>query len=130
MANKIRKQRVPRTRNAGTFTESQYFSKIRAVLRNGFRYYKPMYVALELASRPSQSLNKRIKKEYKCSQCLKWYKRAAVEIHHTEECGSLNSYEDIVPFIKRLTKEDPSAYQIVCVPCHKKLTKKYLKSKK
>lgn len=124
-----RKIRVARTRNAGTMTESQYFSRIRAILRNGFRYYKPMMIALELASRPSQSSNKKLKKEYQCATCKRWFKRADVQIDHLEECGSLNSYEDIVPFIKRLTREDPSAYQIFCKKDHKVKTDNYLKSK-
>lgn len=130
MKKKTRKIRVERTRNAGTMTESQYFSRIRAILRNGFRYYKPMVIALELASRPSQSLNKKIKKEYQCAHCKKWFKRLDVQIDHKEECGSLNSYEDIVPFIQRLTKEDPSAYQILCKKDHKKKTDDYLTSKR
>lgn len=127
---KIRKTRVERTRNGGTWTESQYFSRIRAILRNGFRYYKPLMMALELASRPSQSANKKQKKEYQCAYCKKWFKRKDVQIDHIEECGSLNSYADIVPFIMRLTMEDPSAYQILCKHDHKKKTDEYLKSKK
>jgi hypothetical protein len=130
MKKKIRRQRVVRTRNAGTMTESQYFSKIRAILRNGFRYYKPMMIALELASRPSQSLNRKLKKEYQCNICKRWLKRTDIQIDHVQECGSLNSYEDIVPFIQRLTREDPSAYQILCKRDHKTKTDAYLKLKK
>lgn len=130
MKKKVKKFRVPRTRNGGTMTESQYFSRIRAILRNGFRYYKPMMIALERASRPSQSLNKKLKKEYQCAVCKKWLKRSMVQIDHVQECGSLSSYNDIVPFIMRLTKEDPNAYQILCKKDHKKKTDNYLKSKK
>jgi len=130
MKKRIRKSTVPKTRNAGTMTESQYFSRIRSILRNGFRYYKPMMIALELASRPSQSANKRLKKEYQCAFCKKWFKRSMVQIDHIEECGSLSSYEDIVPFIKRLTKENPHDYQILCKKHHKEKTNNYLKSKK
>jgi hypothetical protein len=122
---KVVKSRVPKTHNAGTMTESAYFSKIRAILRNGFRYFKPMQLALEKASRPSQSENKRLKKEYFCSKCHKWFKRADVEIHHLEECGSLQCYEDIVPFIKRLTVEDVNGYSILCKLCHKEVTQEY-----
>jgi len=121
MAKKVikRKSTTVFSRNAGTMTESQYFSKIRSMLRSGFRYWKPMQLALEAASRPSQSVNKRIKKEYQCAKCKKWFKRADVEIDHIEEAGSLSKYEDIVPFIQRLTKEDISSYQILCKPDHK-----------
>jgi len=132
MAKKVvkRKATTVLSRNGGTMTESQYFSKIRSILRSGFRYWKPMQLALEKSSRPSQSLNKRIKKEYQCAKCKKWYKRADVEIDHKQECGSLSNYEDIVPFIQRLTKENIDAYQILCKPCHKLKTEAFRQSKK
>jgi hypothetical protein len=126
----VKRSRVAKTRNSGTLTESQYFSKIRSALRNAFRYWKPMQVALEKASRPSQSENKKLKKEYQCNKCKKWFKRADVQIDHIEECGSLLSYDDIVPFLKRLTVEDVNAYQILCKQHHKEKTSKYLQSKK
>ena len=126
----VKRSRVAKTRNSGTLTESQYFSKIRSALRNAFRYWKPMQVALEKASRPSQSSNKRIKKEYQCNHCKQWFKRLDVQIDHIEECGSLNSYDDIPTFIERLTKENVDAYQVLCKKHHKEKTANYLKSKK
>jgi 5-methylcytosine-specific restriction endonuclease McrA len=124
------KSRVEKTRNGNTWTEARYFQQIRSALRNAFRYYKPFQEALEKSSRPSQSLNKRLKKEYQCAHCLKWFKRSDIEIDHIQECGSLNSYEDIVPFIKRLAVEDSSLLQILCKEDHKIKTKSYLQRKK
>lgn len=117
-AKTARKGAAPKTRNNGTFSESQYFQKIRSALRNGFRYYKPMMQALELASRPNQSSNTRLKKEYLCNECENWFPRKAVQVDHKIACGSLSCYEDIVPFIKRLTAENVSDYQILCSSCH------------
>lgn len=122
---KPKKSKVEKTRNLNTWTESEYFSRIRSSLRRVFRYFKPMQKALDDASRPNQSDNKRLKKEYKCEICQNWFKRADVEIDHREECGSLKTYDDIVPFIKRLTVEDPTAYAILCKPCHIVKTKEY-----
>ena len=132
MAKKVIKRKATTilSRNGNTMTESQYFSKIRSVLRSGFRYWKPMQLALEAASRPSQSTNKRIKKEYQCNHCKKWYKRLDVEIDHKIECGSLITYEDIVPFIQRLTPENINAFQILCKPCHKIKTNEFRQLKK
>ena len=132
MAKRVLKRKATTvcSRNGGTMTESQYFSKIRSILRSGFRYWKPMQLALEASSRPSESTNKRIKKEYQCNHCKQWFKRADVEIDHIEEAGSLNNYDDIVPFIQRLTKEDISSYQILCKPDHKIKTDDFRKSKK
>jgi hypothetical protein len=126
----VAKPRVAKTRNLNTLTESQYFQKIRSGLRNTFRYWKPMMKALELASRVYQGPNKRQKKEYQCAHCEKWFIRTAVQVDHRVECGSLNCWEDIVPFIQRLTPEDITAYQVLCKPCHKIKTQLYLSNKK
>lgn len=116
--------KIKKTRNNGTWTESQYFSAIRSALRSKFRYWKPMTEALNLASRKSQSTNKRVKKEYQCNHCKKWFQRKLVEIDHIYPVGSLKSYDDLVPFLKRLTVEDISSYQILCKKCHFIKTKK------
>ena len=91
-----RKTKVVRTRNLGTWTEAEYFSRIRSALRKVFRYFKPMQKALDLASRPSKSANKKLKKEYQCAHCKKWFKRADVQIDHIVGAGSLRTYDDIV----------------------------------
>ena len=133
MAKKVikRKATTVLSRNGNTITEAQYFSKIRSILRSGFRYWVPMQQALKAASRPSQSLNKRLKTEYKCNHCKKWLKRTDVEIDHVLPAGSLNCYEDIIPFIQKLTPEDINAFQILCKPCHlvKSNLEKQLKKK-
>ncbi len=121
MAKRIK---VERTRNAGSMTESAFFSKIRSTLRSGFRYWKPMQIVLQKASRPYKGTNKRQKKEFQCAICKEWYKRDLVEIDHIEECGSLKNWDDIVPFIKRLTAEGINSYQILCKKCHLLKTKK------
>lgn len=122
--------KVPRTRNGGTMTESAYFSKIRSALRNAFKFWKPMQDVLKENSRPSQSVNKKIKIEYQCNKCKKWFKRADVQIDHIVECGSLKCYEDISIFIERLTAEDKSAYQILCKKDHALKTKLNMDTKK
>lgn len=112
------KSRIPKTRNGKTMTEAQFFQKLRHSLRNGFRWWKPMMEALKAASRPSQSPNKRLKTEYQCIKCKHWFPRTQVQIDHVIPCGSLNNYEDVVPFIKNLTQENISAYQILCKKDH------------
>src|SRR5687767_4665568 len=114
----VRKRRTPRkispkTRNGGTMTEAQYFQKLRYSLRKAFRWWVPMTIALKRASRPSQSQNKRVKVEYQCAECQKWFQRKDVQIDHIVPCGSLNTYDDLVPFVKNLTQESPDAFQIL-----------------
>lgn len=122
-------RKVARTRNGGTFTESMYWSAIRSALRAKFRYWKPAVAALNAAKRPSQSRNKRLKHEYQCAKCKKWFPRKDVQIDHIKPCGSLKCEKDIAPFLKRLTPEDPSAYQILHTECHKAKTAKERKEK-
>lgn len=113
------------SRNAGTMTEAQYFQKIRSALRNAFKYWKPMSICLENASRPYKGKNKLQKKEYQCNECKNWFKRTLVQTDHVVECGSLNTLDDIKGFIERLTIEDINGYQILCKPCHKVKTLKF-----
>ncbi len=121
---------VPRTRNAGTLTESEYFGKIRSALRKAFQYWRPMQMALEKASRPNQSANKKLKKEYTCAECKDWFPRTEVHIDHIIEAGSLRSLDEIKGFIERLTIEDVDGFQILCKPCHLTKTKEHKASKK
>lgn len=122
---KKKTNRIVRTRNNKTWTESMFFSAIRSALRMKFRYWKPMTEALKKASRPSQNKKRpALKTEYQCAMCLKWFDRKSVEVNHIIPCGSLSKYEDIVPFVKRLTEENIDLYNVLCKPCHKKETKK------
>jgi 5-methylcytosine-specific restriction endonuclease McrA len=132
MGKRKKASKVEKSFNMGTWTNAEYFSRVRSALRRVFRYYKPAQKALEMASRPSENKeNKRLKKEYQCEICSNWFKRADVEIDHRIECGSLKSYEDIAPFLKRLTAENPEDYAILCKPCHKTKGIEYkLKQKK
>jgi O6-methylguanine-DNA--protein-cysteine methyltransferase len=107
-----------KTHNNNTLTESEYFGKIRSSLRRGFMYWKPGILALENASRKYTGENKRIKKEYKCSGCGEYFQRKLVHIEHKIPCGSLRTFDDIVPFIQRLTTEDLTAFHIMCHTCH------------
>lgn len=113
------RKKVERTRNLGSMTEAEFFGKIRSALRNSFRYWKPAMKALENASRPAISRNKRLKKQYKCSVCNHWFARKDIEIHHIIECGSLRIWDDVVPFIQRLCCEDVNGYLTLCKQCHK-----------
>ena len=127
---KIKRQKLPKTRNAGTMTEAEYFQQIRYALRKQFRWWKPMIQALKKAERPSQSKNKRLKYEYQCAVCKRWYPRTKVQIDHKIPCGELRKYEDIVPFIKNLTKENSNSYQILCKKDHLVKTKKEKQQRK
>lgn len=119
----MKKRVVNKTRNNGTWTESMYFAAIRSALRSKFRYWKPIILAKKKAERKYKGPNKRQQFEYQCNNCKKWFKSTDVEVDHIIECGKLNCYEDIVPFLKRLTIENINGFQVLCKPCHKDKTK-------
>ncbi len=45
----VKKPRVPRTKNAGTMTESMFWSMIRSALRQKRRWWKPIAECKTLA---------------------------------------------------------------------------------
>lgn len=117
------KRGVQLTRNLETETESEHMSKIRSAIRNASKFWKPALKALEKAHRPYTGNSKRIKHEYMCAMCKKWYQRSHVEINHIEPCGSLKCYEDVPAFLYNLFCEDVGGYNILCGVCHLQTTK-------
>lgn len=103
------------------WTKSRYFSFIRSNLRRAWIKY-PVKFAVKLAARrDSQSDNKRLKYEYKCSMCKGWFPDKFVQVDHIVPCGSLKEYKDISGFCKRLFcgKE---GLRVLCKDCHHKVT--------
>jgi hypothetical protein len=120
-------QRVARTRNGGTWTEAAYWQRLRSALRRSYRFWKPAVMALKAARIPMSGPRGR-KWGFICAGCGKPYLRKQVNIDHKEPAGALTDYEHIGPFLKRLTPEDPSAYQVLCTGegtcrCHDRKTK-------
>jgi hypothetical protein len=122
--------RVAKTRNDGKWSEAAYWGAVRSALRRKFAFWQPAMKCLNAAKRPSQSDNKRLKSEYQCAECGKWKPRKEVQIDHVEECGSLKCYEDIAPFLKRLTPESVSAFRVLCKICHQKFTNQQRQKRK
>lgn len=126
---KAKRKKAPLVRNANTMTEAEFWQKIRYSLRKAFRFWNPMQQALKKASRPSQSSNKKLKYEYQCAKCQKWFPRTQVQIDHIIPCGSLNNYNDVVPFIMNLTQESADSYQVLCKKDHKVKTNQEKRSR-
>jgi hypothetical protein len=118
---KKRLSRVPRIRNAGTWTEAMYWQRIRSCLRRMSIYWKPARAALNAARFPCKGPNGQ-KWAYVCTDCKGVFKRKQVQIDHITPCGSLTDYAHIGDFLQRLLPEDGSAYAIRCVACHQKKT--------
>jgi hypothetical protein len=111
-------RRVARTRAGNTWTESRFWSFIRSNLRLASRKWPPVYQALEKVRRPSQSKNKRLKWEFRCESCNKWFPRKEVEVDHIEPVGSLKCFDDLPGFVRRLFCE-ADGFAVLCKKkCH------------
>lgn len=118
------KKNVVKPYNSGTMTSSAFFSMIRASLRKSSRWWKPAQECKVLARRAYKGPKKLQKWEYKCVKCGDWFMEKEISIDHKIECGSLNSFEDVPDFCRRLFVE-ADGYQILCKADHDFKTQSY-----
>jgi len=119
---KAAKPRVPKTRNAGTMTESAFWSFIRSGLRQKSRWWKPITMCKLNAKRIYKGPNKRQKFEYQCNECKQWFPDKIINVDHIVPAGSLNCAADLPGFVERLFCELDNL-QVLCTDCHDKKTK-------
>ena len=113
---------VPKPRNAGTMTESAFWSFIRSALRQKSRWWKPILQCKLAARRAYKGPNKRQKFEYQCAICEKWFQEKKINVDHIHPAGSLNCAADLPGFVERLFCEQDNL-QVLCEACHDKKTK-------
>lgn len=101
----------------GRYTEARFWGFIRSALRQKSTRWPPIYDVLEEARRPSKSKNKRLKWEYQCAKCKKWWPQKEVSVDHIIPTGSLKSFDDIPGFVERLFCEK-DGLQVLCDGCH------------
>jgi len=114
--------RVPKTRNAGTMTESAFWSFIRSALRQKSRWWKPITECKMKARRAYKGPNKRQKFEYLCNSCKTWFPEKQINVDHMVGAGSLNCGQDLPGFVDRLFCEQDNL-QVLCTTCHDHKTK-------
>ena len=123
MVKKVRNPRVPRTRNAGTMTESAFWGMIRSALRRRTIMWKPVAEAKLLARRRYKGPNKRRKWEYQCAECKQFFPDKEVAVDHIVPAGTLKCSADLPQFIDNLFCE-VKGLQCLCNNCHNKKTLK------
>jgi 5-methylcytosine-specific restriction endonuclease McrA len=116
-----RKTSTPKTRNAGTMTESAFWSFIRSALRQKSRWWKPIAQAKAKAKRKYKGPNKRQKFEYQCAECLNWFPDKKINVDHIVPAGTLRCANDLPGFVERLFCEVDNL-QVLCTTCHDKKT--------
>lgn len=117
-----KKPRVAKTRNAGTMTESAFWSFIRSALRQKSRWWKPITQAKLAARRKYKGPNKRQQYEYLCASCKLYFPEKKINVDHIVPAGSLNCGHDLPGFIERLFCEQDNL-QVLCTNCHDHKTK-------
>jgi len=118
-----KRQKVPRTRNNGTMTESMFWGTIRSALRQKSRWFKPNAEAKKRARIPYKGPNKRRKWSYICKSCKKHFMDKEVAVDHIVPAGTLRCADDLPQFVERLFCE-VDGLQVLCKTCHDKKTKK------
>lgn len=119
---KIPRAKNPKVRNAGTMTESAFWSFIRSALRQKSRWWKPITECKLQAKRAYKGTNKRQKFEYKCASCNNWFPEKQINVDHIKPAGSLNCAQDLPGFVERLFCEQDNL-QVLCEKCHDAKTK-------
>lgn len=118
----VKRVKVVKTRNAGTMTESAFWSFIRSGLRQKSRWWKPITECKLDAKRPYKGPNKRQKFEYQCASCKGWFPEKQINVDHIIPAGSLNCSADLPGFVDRLFCEKEHL-QVLCEKCHDIKTK-------
>lgn len=118
----VKRVKVVKTRNAGTMTESAFWSFIRSGLRQKSRWWKPITECKLKSRRQYKGPNKRQKFEYKCKCCNNWFPEKQINVDHIQPAGSLNCAQDLPGFVERLFCEQDNL-QVLCEKCHNQKTK-------
>jgi 5-methylcytosine-specific restriction endonuclease McrA len=115
------KKTVLKTRNNSTLTESAFWGMIRSTLRQRSRYWKPVSEAKKRARRPYSGDNKKLKWEYKCAMCKKYFIEQEIQVDHIVPAGALKCANDLPGFVERLFCE-VDGLRVLCKPCHLDVT--------
>ena len=115
--------KTPKTRNAGSMTESAFWSFIRSALRQKSRWWKPITKCKLESRRAYKGPLKRQKFEYQCANCLQWHPDKLINVDHRIPVGALNCSADLAGFVERLFCEEQNL-QCLCSNCHDIKTKK------
>lgn len=102
-------------------TQSAYFSWLRGGLRRMWARH-PMSIKFKNSkcrpARPHDPISARVKSVGECARCNKIFAKSHLEVDHMIPVGSLQSWDDVGPFVKRLLGCSSEHLRLVCKSCH------------
>lgn len=110
--------RGEKVRCSGTMTEAGFFSWVVSHLRGLSKLWKPRDDYLKSVRRVYQGKDKRIKFEYPCMKCGKWFVRKEIQADHTVPCGVFRTFSDAPGWLERYFVEK-DGWTSLCKPCHR-----------
>jgi len=104
---------------ARAWTEKFILSRIRATLRR-LSMQMPAIRECKLRVRRAYTLgiNPRQRYEFECNHCHEFFPEKQVQVDHVVPAGSLQSFDDVGPFARRLLFPDQKDLQVLCERCH------------
>jgi 5-methylcytosine-specific restriction endonuclease McrA len=120
------------------WTTARAMAFLRSALRGAFNRYPAKYAAIKRAAQrgpvvtqygedvkyktgPRKGQTKYVN-VYLCASCNEHFKQKEVQVDHIVPAGSLNCFEDLPSFAKRLMCGIDDL-QVLCKPCHIRKTK-------
>jgi len=108
---------------ARAWTEKFILSRIRATLRRLSMQMPAIRECRLRARRPyTAGLNPRLRYEYECALCKNWFPEKETQVDHVEPAGSLQSFDDVGPFARRLFSPSQAGLRCLCLSCHNRVT--------
>lgn len=113
-----------KTRNGGQWTESRFNSFIKSALRTASVRWPPRYETLAAAyvDRMVNPATGRLAKFYKCNRCENLFVQKEVEVNHKIPVVPTSGFSSWDETVERMFCE-AEGLEVVCVPCHKGITK-------
>mgnify|MGYP002132199321 CR=1 FL=1 len=111
-------------RNGGEWTEARYISFIKSALRSASQRWPPRYRVLKDAfiEKRINPATGRLAGFYKCNACLQQFTQSNVEVNHIIPVVPITGFDSWDNIINRLFCEQ-EGLEVLCRPCHKKITK-------
>ena len=125
--------KTPPFKHHPAWTTARFWGFIRSGLRKMFSRYPVKYQVMKDAGVDTATnvkyktgqragMNKTVKM-FPCAMCGKTYRQLEVQVDHIVPAGSLQSYDDVGPFVQRLFC-GPDGLQVLCKSCHVVKTKR------